>query len=392
MKAIITLLSFFAGICWLQAQPAFENVLTAIEKNNTSLEASRRQMEARGLEHRTGIFLDNPAFEFAYLWAEPADIGPRTNLSLVQSFDFPTTYGYRNRIAEGRDEQLLAEYQKLLLDLRLEATLLCIDLVYLNAMGAELSSRVAHAREIAQAYEKMLELGETNIVEYNKARLNLLNLEQDAGTNQIERHSLLAELQRLNGGIPVEMARAVFPDPVIPADFEQWYARAEQLNPVLQWLKQEVDLSRTRERLMRAESLPGFSAGYVSEALAIEKFRGIAFGISIPLWENKNTVRHARAQTLAARELEADQKLQFYNRLKARHGRAIELQTNANRYQAGLESFDHRSLLKKALEMGEISLITYLTELSFFYRGMDQLLETERELHKAMAILNQYNP
>ncbi len=390
MKSIIIFTAALLSISSLQAAPPIDTVLDEIEQNNTGLAAFRRQVEAMALENRTGLLPHDPEVEFAYLWASPAEIGPRTNLSLVQSFDFPTAYGYRNRIADGKDRQILAEYSRRRMEIRLEAALVCIELIHANAMGRELQTRVSHARHLAEGYSRLMALGETNVLEYNKALLNQLNLENQAERNQVERTSLLAELQRLNGGVPVELEADNFPDPQIPLDFEQWFAQAEEQNPVLQWISSEVEVSQSRERLMRAQALPGFSAGYVSEALAHEQFRGFAVGVSIPLWENRNAVKTARAQTLAARELEADQRLQFYHQLKAGHHKTVELYESTRRFSEGLAALEQFRLLEVALTQGEISLLNFLTELGFLYQGMDRLLDAQKELHISMAILNQY--
>lgn len=390
MKSIIIFIAALLSISSLQAAPPIDAVLDEIEQNNTGLAAFRRQVEARALENRTGLLPHDPEVEFAYLWASPAEIGPRTNLSLVQSFDFPTAYGYRNRIADGKDRQILAEYSRRRMEIRLEAALVCIDLIHANAMGRELQTRVSHARHLAEGYSRSMALGETNVLEYNKALLNQLNLENQAERNQVERTSLLAELQRLNGGLPVEFEADNFPDPQIPLDFEQWFAQAEEQNPVLQWISSEVEVSQSRERLMRAQALPGFSAGYVSEALAHEQFRGFAVGVSIPLWENRNAVKTARAQTLAARELEADQRLQFYHQLKAGHHKTVELYESTRRFSEGLAAIEQFRLLEVALTQGEISLLNFLTELGFLYQGMDRLLDAQKELHISLIKLNQY--
>jgi hypothetical protein len=48
-------------------------------------------------------------------------------------------------------------------------------------------------------------------------------------------------------------------------------------------------------------------------------------------------------------------------------------------------------LLKKALDKGEISLVSYLTELSVYYESIDKLLEADREMNKACVELTQFS-
>ncbi|MFO7575546.1 MAG: TolC family protein, partial [Bacteroidales bacterium] len=114
-----------------------EKVISEIEKNNTTLQALRQQLEARRLENRTGIFLPDPEAGFNYLWGDPSVIGNRVNIALTQSFDFPTAYKYRNQISHIRNDQLDLEYDSQLRTIRFEARLVLTDLVYYNNMEAE---------------------------------------------------------------------------------------------------------------------------------------------------------------------------------------------------------------------------------------------------------------
>jgi uncharacterized protein YlxW (UPF0749 family) len=108
------------------------------------------------------------------------------------------------------------------------------------------------------------------------------------------------------------------------------------------------------------------------------------------LWENKNTVKQARTQTEALKSIAADNKLQFYNRLKATHQKYIQLQKNVNDYKNEMLDLDNSEMLKKALNGGEINLIDYILELSVYYDSIDKILEMEKELNDSFAELNQY--
>jgi len=391
MKAIFLIIaSFLAFNSIIFSQNNIEKTLMEIEKNNTTLLSLRKMGEADKLGNKTGVYLQNPEFEFNYLWGSPTDIGNRTDIHIRQSFDFPTAYGFRNKIADGRNEQLDIEYQKQLKEILLSARLLCIELVYTNSLIAELSKRSKHSEKIALAIKAKYDAGESSIVEYNKTQLSLLNLNKLLETTNIEKVVLLADLASLNGSNHLDFEDNTFQTPLIPIDFEHWYKEAEQSNPVLSWIKQEIEISQKQEKLNSAMSLPQFHAGYMSERVVGVIYQGITVGMSIPLWENKNTVKYAKAHTDAILSLESDNKQKFYNDLKALHTKAIGLQKNADDYRKLLESFDNSKFLDKSLEEGEITLIEYFLELSIYYESFDNLLQLERELNKTVAELNQY--
>lgn len=140
----------------------------------------------------------------------------------------------------------------------------------------------------------------------------------------------------------------------------------------------------------KAMSLPKLQTGYMSESVVGQQFQGVTVGLTIPLWENKNKVKSAEANSQALESIAADSKIQFYNHLKALHTKTIALQKNVNEYRSGVISYDSSELLKKALDKEEISSINYITEFSLYYESVNKLLELERDMNKSMAELNRY--
>jgi outer membrane protein TolC len=390
MKRIILIICISALSYHLFAQNTVDQVLTEVEKNNTMLVAFRKSVDAEKIGNKTGIYLQNPEVAFNYLWGSPSAIGNRTDFSISQTFDFPTAYSFKNQISDLKNEQAELEYQKQLMDIRLKTSLICFDLIYANALQEKLIKRVEYAQSIAKSYQLKFEAGETNILEYNKAQLNLLNVSKELESIGIERNALLAELTGLNGGQTVDFSSSVFQITAIPADFEQWYVLAEQKNPTFRWLKKEIEISQKQTGLNRAMSLPKLQTGYMSESVVGQQFQGMTVGLTVPLWENKNKVKYAEANSQALESIDADNKIQFYNHLKGLHTKTIALHKNVNEYQSGLLAYNSSELSKKALDQGEISLIDFLMEFSLYYESINKLLELERDMHKTMAELNRY--
>lgn len=385
--AVISTLVFSLN---LLSQSNIDSILNEIERNNTRLSALRKRADAEKIGNKMGIYLQNPEVGFNYLWGKPSVMGKRTDVSITQSFDFPTAYKYKNQISDIRNNQVDLEYGNHLRTTMLQGRYVCYDLIYINALRSVLSKRLKHAQSIANSYESKFRIGETNILEYNKAQLNLLNIRKELESTEIERTVHLSELTRFNGGIFIDFTDTIFQLQTIPVDFEQWYLMAEKNNLMLSWLKQEIILYQKQEKLNRALSLPKLQAGYMSEKIVGEQFQGVTVGLSIPLWENKNTVKYAKANSLVVESVAVDSKLQFYNQLKALHTKAIGLQESLTDYRINLLSFDHSELLKNALDKGEITLIEYILDFAIYYKSIDKLLELERDMNKTLAELNQY--
>ncbi|MCG6189441.1 TolC family protein [Maribellus maritimus] len=391
MKKQLFIIVALLMVNWeLFAQQKIEDVLQAVEQNNTTLAALRKNADAEKLNNRSGIFLENPEVEYHYLWVEPDAVGNRTDVSISQSFDFPTVYKFRNNISNIKNEQVELQFEKQKKEVLLETRLTCNELIYTNAMHAELDKRKLLADSIFVAYKQKFDAGETNILEYNKSRLNKLSAEKELKAVEIEQKALLIKLQGLNGGKPLDFCLKQFPILNIPSDFEEWYLVAEQKNPMLSWLKKEVQIRENKIKLSKAEQLPKINTGYMSEKRDAAHFQGFIIGVTIPLWENINTVKHAKAEAEALQSVTRDNKLQFYNLLKATHQKFIQLQENVVEYKSGMEDVNNASFLEKALNHGEIGLIDYILELSVYNESIDKILEMEKDLNDAFAELNQY--
>ncbi len=389
-RSVLNILIFSLFAAGVQAQTSVEQVLTQVQQNNTTLRALKQRADAIIIGNKTELFLPNPEVGFNYLFGNPADIGKRMDISVTQGFDFPTVYSRKNDISNLKNEQVLLEFEKQKKELFLYTLQVCNQLIFINAMLNEYSGRIENAQRMLALFQTKFETGEANILDYNKARLGMLDLLKKAESLQVGRAEQLAELVLLNGGNALDFKMSDFPSANILNDFDQWYAQAEQNNPLLAWLKLETEVSRQNEKLNSALALPKFQAGYMSEKVVGEHFQGLTLGVSVPLWESKNKVKEAQALTAVAVAIEQDNKLRFYNSLKALHAKALQLQHSLNDYRQELDACNNTDLAAKALEAGEISMIDYIMEITVYYESFNNMIEIEKELHQALAELKQY--
>lgn len=384
---IITMLVLFAGIT-LNAQNNINPVLSSIEENNTTLKALREQAEADKLQNKTGIFLDDPEVGFNYLWGSPTDIGNRTDFSVSQTFDIPTITGMKSRLANGKNNLVEWQYKADRMNILLEAKQYCIELVYYNSLLKELYLRLEHAQTIAKGYKDRMDRGDVSILEYNKVNLNLSTIQGEISRMEVEREALLAQLKRLNGGIEVVFNDSDYGNRELPLNFDEWYVQAEDKNPILAYVRNEIEVSQKQVSLSKAMNLPKFTAGYMSEKVVGQRYQGVSLGISIPLWSNKNQVKQAKAAVAAAQSREADTKQQFYSQLQIQYSKAMGLKTTADKYRQSLANVNNTILLKKALDAGEISLLDYMVEMGLYYDNVNQTLAAERDYQLAFAELS----
>ncbi|WP_446784955.1 TolC family protein [Macellibacteroides fermentans] len=387
MKILIIISTILVSIP-LIAQNNINSVLDSIEANNTTLKSLRLTADAQKLGNKTSIYLDNPEVEFNYLWGKPGNIGSRTDINIKQTFDIPTISGMKSRLANGQNTLIEFQYKADRMNILLEAKQYCIDLVYYNALKRELEMRLQHAETIAGGYKDRLDRGDANRLEYNKIQLNLASVLGELSRVEVERNALLSQLKRLNGGTDILLNENQYVSVQLPLNFVDWYEEAEQKNPVLAYIKQEIEVGKSQVSLSKASNWPTFSTGYMSEKVVGQQYQGFTVGISIPLWENKNRVKQAKVAVSAAESREADRKQQFYSQLQSLYNRANGLKVIAEKYRQSLANVNNTDLLKKALDTGEISLLDYIVEIGLYYTTVNQALEAERDYQKAIAELS----
>ncbi len=388
MKTTIILIASVLAIqISVFAQKNIQTVLSSIETNNTTLKSSRENAEARKLNNKSMIALPAPEIGFGYLWGSPAETGNRIDFSVTQSFDIPTLIGTKNKLAKQQNQLVDLQYQIARMNILLEAKQLCVDLIYYNILQKELNTRLQHAQIIAQAYEKKLQQGDSNILEYNKAKLNFTNVQGELSRVEMERKALLTQLKGLNGGQEIMLDEYQYSEKPLPLSFDEWYAQAVQKNPFLEYASRQVEVNQREVTASKTAALPTFTVGYMSEKVVGQKYQGITTGISIPLWENKNRIKQAKAQLKAAESEQADIHQKHYTQWQLLYNRAAGLQQSAKQYKAALETASNNALLKKALDVGEISILEYILEMSFYYDSITQALQAERDYQQAVTEL-----
>ncbi|MEG0888288.1 MAG: TolC family protein [Bacteroides sp.] len=388
MKKIVISIVATLAMSSLFAQNNMNEVLSTIEQNNTTLKALREAADAQKIENRTGIYLSDPEIGFNYLWGNPSSIGNRKDINVKQNFDIPTISGLKNRVANQQNILVEWQYKSDRINILLEAKLYYLDLVYYNSLLKELAVRREHAEKIAASQKERLESGEGNVMEYNNVQLNLSTVQGEVSRIETERNAAIAQMVRLNGGQPLTLSDSGFTAIEMPLNFNDWYATAEGKNPLLSYVRQEIELGKQQVSLSRSMGLPTFSAGYMSEYVVGQRFQGVSVGVSVPLWSNKNRVKQAKSALRAAESRQTDTKQQFYSQLEILYSRTQGLKEAAETYRASLANANNSLLLKKALDAGQISILDYIVEIGLYYNTVNQALQAELGYQKAFAQLS----
>ncbi len=382
------------NLIWLTinvfGQISIPQMLETIESNNLMLKSLRAQTDAVMMGNQTGMNPSNPEVEYIYQWGNTNQLGNKQEFHIRQSFDFPSAYRYRKQMRESLNEQAERQYRNAYNQVMLNAQQLIYRLICQNALETEYKKRLLHAEQIATAYGIKFEEGDANILERNKADINLLNARNALAHINSDKQLLAEQLVQMNGGNPIGLTISEWPFEQLPSNYEDWFTVNEDIIPELASLQDGVDANRYNEKLNRALSLPKITGGYSAETDAVDKFKGFNVGVTIPLWENKNTVKQAKLNTLAIENQMADTRLQLYHGLKALYLKAGNMQAVATDYRNALEVLNNTELLQTALDAGEISILEYMVELGIYYEAIENALNAELEYHLSVAQLKAF--
>lgn len=380
MMAVIT-------VTLLNAKTTVQTAITDIERNNITLKALRKACDAEKIGNATGYYLEDPEVEFSYSWGSPADIGTRQDISVTQSFDIPTILGKKRKVAEMKNEMAEWQYRADRMNILLEARLLLIDMIYYNKMLLELAKRKTSAQAIMDAQKLRLDKGDGNIIEYNKARMMFSTVEVETEQMETERNAVHSQLVRLNGGSDVTVDLYEFEPIGLPLDFSEWFGRKAETIPALAYMASSTALSEKELSVAKAMKFPAVSIGYVRENTLGQYYHGVSVGMSIPLWNRKNTVRQAKVAAEAARYRQENAVSQYRGQLEVLYNRTSGLRKTVEEYRLMLRETSSEALLAKALDAGEISVIEYYVQMGAYYELADKALAAERECQKAFAEL-----
>jgi len=386
---VITLCLFTFGIN-VKAQSTIETVLIEVARNNKAILANTQFYETQKLQYRIGLTPNNPTVEYDYLFGSPVGTGNQTDLTVAQSFDFPTTYIKKNQLANQQiilaEFQLTSKRQNVLLD----AKKVCIELVYLNKLQIQIAQLKQNTQKLLSNFQTKLNIGEGNILEVNRAQLQLIEIKKQFQENTSAIAQLNQQLTSLNGGNQIIFTDTIYPLlPNIPS-FEQLENEYENADPLRKSLLQEKLISQKQMEVSIAMWLPKIEAGYHYQGILGQTYSGIHTGFSIPLWENRNTVKFQKSKMLFADLELQNHRNEHYYEIKQLYEKYINLKITLIEYQTIFDTLNNSALLSKAFSLGQISTIEYFMETNYYSTAFKNYLQTEKDYYHAIAELYKY--
>ncbi len=230
------------------------------------------------------------------------------SITVSQSFEFPTVYINRFKLANANVNSSEWQYKIAQLELATQVKQVYWHYVYLSAKQKLLSYQDSLFSGFLRAAELRARAGETNRLEMITARSQsleirnqLFQVSSDIGTYS---RKLMVLLNSRTALTPSENELHK-----IDASFLSDTHQLDQ-SPLLGYVQQQVEVSHINKKLEQSQMLPDLSVGYFNQTIIGTqevngvprefgpdfRFQGVQAGISIPLWFGPYTSRSKAAK------------------------------------------------------------------------------------------------
>ena len=381
--------------CWWSVggfaqSTAIESILKQVEQNTREVKALSEYAESEALSLKAGNKLPNPQLETFYLPLGRHAAGNYTEFQLSQSFEFPTVYRARSGLIAQQTAQLEWQYKAKRQEILAQAKDYCLNLVYLNKRLSVESLRVEQARQVFEQVQALYKKEQVGLLELNKAKVAWLQEQFKVQELKSERENLFLLLVGLNGGNKISFSATEYDTPLRLAAKDSLWQQKLLKDPLMAQLKQQEVIARQGLRLARNKTLPNLMAGFNSQGVRGERFSGVYFGVSIPLWANRNKVKAARSRVSFRESLATSAVTQGYASFGKEFNDYQFMLSKFREYETTLSGLNSDKLLLHAYQLGALSFLEYYMELQFYRQACDALLEIQYQLYKSQNQLLKY--
>ena len=371
------------------AQDGLDTFLNLVEQNNKELQSAQKLIEADKIGFQTGLTPENPMVEYGYFPGNNDLIGTKSVYGISQSFDFPTVYFAKKKLAANQSRLSDVEFELIRQDKLLEAKLKYTDYLFLIKRKVEYQSRLKHSKDLYRSYQTNFDRGNTSVLDLNKARIQNLKIKSSYQLILQKIEAAITELELL-AGMPFQQPLEFLPQmPALPQK-QAFLEEYRQQQPELRYLQHARQVADQQVKLAQQNWMPEIELAYSGEKEPDGTYRGLRAGLSIPLWKDKKKVQYAKAKAGYQTNRYDARLSSAMNEAEKLYNQAFEYEKIIGEYHQTLEDAANIGFLDKALKLGQMSVIDYFNELAFYYDTIDALWEIEKAYAETLAKLEAY--
>lgn len=245
------------------------------------------------------------------------------SFAISQSFAFPTVYFNRSRLAKANIKSSEIQHMVSQLEIATQVKQVYWQYVFLTSKQKLLTYQDSLYSGLLRAAELRAKSGETNRLEMITARSQSLEIKnqlyQVTSDITISGRKLMVLLNSKSALIP-SVSEVHQIDFALSTD-----SSSLTQNPYLNFIKQQVEVSRIEKKLEQSQMLPDLNIGYFNQSIVGtqdvngiprnfgkgDRFTGVQAGISVPIWITPYT---SRAKAAKISESIARTNAEYYNK------------------------------------------------------------------------------
>lgn len=366
----------------------FTTTLESLVANSKANASITRHLEAGKAESGTQANLPDPELEGEYLWSA-GEGENKWNASISWGLEWPGVYAARRRAADTEASGLTASATLERYNLRKELAMGLLDYVCNTMKLQTINKQLQMTDSIAELVSKSSRDGNATLLDKSKINIErgrLLASKYEASQSLAQAKASIdntfgADCSQIVGNLD-----AAFP--TMPLQECRQYVERALKSPVAAEADEGLLLARARRAVVKAESMPSITVGYVHALEESTHYNGGRLSLSLPLFSTRGRKSAADAGVSAATaELElTNARLQtevesVYSQLTALKGSVDEL---GEIFAAS----SPEALLWKAYTLGEITLVDYLTERNYYLDARMDYLDLQFEYQRLKLSLD----
>ena len=368
-----------------------DEILNTIANNNLSLQASNEECKSMIYNIKSYNNLSDPEVGFEYHSGSNIE-GNKYGISVTQNIDWPGLYISRAKANKFRMSAAEAKLISDRLNILHEGKQLCMQIINLNRKVENQTLVHNNISQLYEEYEKGFQYGEISILDINKLKVELLNTKRELDQLIAQRNADIEKLYGLNGKTVIDGVSllTVYPNQSLESK-ETYLGQVVTLDPEVQCIEYNKEATRKDVSSAKMGWLPNLSVGYRYTNELGSKFNGVAVGVSVPIFSNRNKVNATKTEQLTSEYNQQSIIALKESQIKAYFEHIVTLQSQINSYKKVLDDNNNQLMLKKALDGGQITLLNYLLELRYFLEAKQTLLDLEYEYNSTLTALNKYS-
>lgn len=369
---------------------SFDSFMQSVEQNNPRLIALQKWLEAEETKAKTGIYPNNPEVSYYHLWGNSDIIGNQQELEISQSFKLPGYYTSKSDVQKlnFQQKQALAEREKR--EILHTARTSWFNLVWLHKKEALLKARIEDAGKLVAIMQEGLTGGEISKPAFDKARIYAIGIQTQWQKVKSEIEVQNHYLRQLSGNNAIEGLVFEYPlDWNVPL-LDSLVSGLSETNPDLVIARLGIRQAISEVKHQRMNSLPSFEAGYKSETILDQKLQGFHAGISIPLWQNTNSVKHAKLQSDWSKANLSQQESEVKMQVSGLISEIVALKNNYDQMRQIIEEETVSLSSLELLQSGQISFTEYLVDTGLIWEMQNHFLQTENAYYELLSKLKTF--